>query len=195
MELVPIFVDENSEVAAGLYAIRYNSGEPDEFERLFELWNDVEYLENFCFDNQDDLKKSIFGYLTVEKAVEEILQEAQDLEYFLVDLVHKGFVGGVGQLQMIFRPLSNNEYEIKSLQKTKASVTKTTYRRHPKLRIYAIRLASNLYIVTGGAIEFTATMLERDFLVDELKKIERVKNWLKSVDIEYPEDLNNYLNE
>ena len=39
MEIVPIF-GEN------LYAVRYPDEEKDEFERLFELWQDPEFLES-----------------------------------------------------------------------------------------------------------------------------------------------------
>lgn len=46
------------------------------------------------------------------------------------------------------------------------------------LRIYAIKLDSNVYVVTGGAIKLTQKM-DRPHLMAELKKQERCKKWLK----------------
>jgi hypothetical protein len=46
------------------------------------------------------------------------------------------------------------------------------------LRIYAIKLAKGVYVVTGGAIKLTATMQEREHTAAELAKIEKVRNFL-----------------
>jgi hypothetical protein len=48
------------------------------------------------------------------------------------------------------------------------------------LRIYAIRLADGVYIVTGGAIKLTATMQEREHTLKELYKIDQVRRFLLS---------------
>lgn len=40
MEMVSIF-------GKNLFAIRYTGEDKDEFSRLFELWQDAEYLESF----------------------------------------------------------------------------------------------------------------------------------------------------
>ena len=46
------------------------------------------------------------------------------------------------------------------------------------LRIYAIKIESNCYIITGGAIKLTRTMQEhRDTLI-ELQKLNKLKNFL-----------------
>ena len=46
------------------------------------------------------------------------------------------------------------------------------------LRVYAIRLTTGAYIITGGAIKLTFKMEERDHTKRELDKIERVRNFL-----------------
>lgn len=51
------------------------------------------------------------------------------------------------------------------------------------LRIYAIKLARGIYIVTGGAIKLTATMQEREYTAKELDKIEKVRNFLLAENI------------
>jgi len=60
--------------------------------------------------------------------------------------------------------------------------------------LYAIRLAENCYLVTGGAIKLTPDM-KRDHLEYELKKLEHAKQFLRTNGIDYPQDLNDYKNE
>ena len=55
--------------------------------------------------------------------------------------------------------------------------------------MYAIRLAPNCYLVTGGAIKLTYDMRPKH-LQNELAKLEKAKTFLKNNDIEFPEDLN-----
>lgn len=189
MKLVPIFVAENLEEAQGLWAIRYDD-ECDEYERLFDCWTDPEYLTEFYNIHIDDLYCSPFNYnKSVSDAVLETIEEAHELEETILRLAEFGFRNEDSNLQHLFKPLVNHVYELSVLQKSKASV-KTKWRPHPKLRIYAIRLAPNLYIVTGGAIKLTRGMEERPHTREELNKIERVRRWLQQKGITEPEDLN-----
>ena len=48
------------------------------------------------------------------------------------------------------------------------------------LRLYAIRFQRNSYLVTGGAIKLTHTMQEREHTLEELRKLEKVRNFLLS---------------
>ena len=51
--------------------------------------------------------------------------------------------------------------------------------QHPSwLRIYAIKIESGVYLVTGGAIKLTATMAERRRTLAELANMENVRNHL-----------------
>ena len=189
MTLVPIFVGTNPD-NSGLWAVRYNE-EPNEFRRLFTLWGDIEYLDNFFHEHIDDLQPPswIDAEEFIEQTVYDLIEEANELEDALTYYVKEGLSGGEYNLQQLFKPLDNRIYELQTLQKSKASI-KTRLRRDPKLRIYAIRLAPNLYIITGGAIKLTHTMNERPHLVEELSKIDRVRGWLKSQGIFEPDDLN-----
>ena len=46
------------------------------------------------------------------------------------------------------------------------------------LRIYAIKLDEGTYLVTGGAIKLTHLMAEREHTLNELRKMEMVRNYL-----------------
>jgi hypothetical protein len=61
--------------------------------------------------------------------------------------------------------------------------------RNPKLRIYAVRIAENTYVVTGGAIKLTDRMEERPHTKEQLVRLAKVKDWLRDEGILYPDDL------
>ena len=61
--------------------------------------------------------------------------------------------------------------------------------RNPKLRIYAVRIAENTYVVTGGAIKLTDRMEERPHTKEQLVRLTKVKDWLRDEGILYPDDL------
>lgn len=46
------------------------------------------------------------------------------------------------------------------------------------LRLYAIKLEKGIYLITGGAIKLTQLMSEREHTINELKKMEMVRNYL-----------------
>ena len=54
------------------------------------------------------------------------------------------------------------------------------FRHDSWLRLYAIRFQRNSYLVTGGAIKLTHTMQEREHTLEELRKLEKVRNFLLS---------------
>lgn len=62
------------------------------------------------------------------------------------------------------------------------------------LRLYAIRLAPNCYLVTGGAIKLTNDM-RRKHLQHELMKLDQAKALLRNTGIYYPQDLNTFSDE
>jgi hypothetical protein len=73
-------------------------------------------------------------------------------------------------LDKLFRSLSKNSLQAQQLPKYK-SVKKW-------LRIYAIRIESNYYVVTGGAIKQSQKMEDHILTRAELKKLEQCRNFL-----------------
>jgi hypothetical protein len=186
MQLVPIFVAEDSE--DGLWAIQLDGHPQSEFDRFFNLVNEAEWLYNFFDQNRADLHRGFFGKISIEDAVSRTLEQAGEMEDTLYEYSELGFGDGNTNLQHLFKPLNNFEYAIASLQKSKARIRKGW------LRLYAIRLAENCYLVTGGAIKLTQDM-KRAHLQDELKKLELAKQFLRDNGIDFPEDLNSYRDE
>jgi len=75
-------------------------------------------------------------------------------------------------LDEIFSPLNNLQFQFHTLGKSKAKET--------WLRIYALRVDKNVYIVTGGAIKLTQKMQDREHTNHELEKIESCREYLMS---------------
>ncbi len=63
----------------------------------------------------------------------------------------------------------------------------------PKLRIYAVRIDKNTYVVTGGAIKLTNRMQDRPHMYKQLHRLRTVRDWLKEQGVYYSEDLTNLL--
>lgn len=157
MEIVPIF-------GTNLFAIKYSGETKDEFARLFELWQDPEYLEKFFESNKSDLENDFWGSVSIEDAIFNTFNYAQYFEHKLLELSDANEEDQLTGLENIFVPLHDSQYQLYFLKKSKAKKT--------WLRIYALRVENNIYIITGGAIKLTQTMQERKHTNVELRKIE-----------------------
>jgi len=179
-------------VKESLYAVKYSEGKDefennefdenyvvkDEFSRLFNNWQDPEYLDNFFNKHKADLQKEFYNYISIEDAIQKTIDEAYKFQQKILLIAEKGKENFSKSLQTLFVPLYNSEkevYPIPDYQRSK------TYGSHKSwLRIYAIRIEENVFIITGGAIKLTKTMNEREHLIKELNKIEEIKEFLIS---------------
>lgn len=155
-----------------LWAVKYNAREDDELTALFKRWNNAEYLFNFFMHNYEDLK-SYFRIERISEAVSDTFEDADALEELILEFPY------TENLDEIFHPLDITDANQVSLSRNKAR--NWNRNRHASwLRIYAIRVEPNIYIITGGAIKLTRTMQEREHTRIELDKLNRCKNYLKS---------------
>ncbi len=70
MKLVPIFVPDDSE--DGLWSIHLDGIPQNEFDKFFEVMNDIEWLHNFFEQNKADLLGGFFGSISIGVAVSKI---------------------------------------------------------------------------------------------------------------------------
>lgn len=152
-----------------LWAVRADDDNCHELEILLDHWNDVVWLRNFFINNQDDL--NAFYHVSIEDAIWDTIEDSDKIESMLLEL------GESDDLDTLFRPLNNNETAESLLQKDKARL-KDRPVHSSWLRVYAIRLSTGTYIITGGAIKLTFKMEEREHTRNELNKIEKVRNFL-----------------
>lgn len=163
MEIVPIF-------DGSLYTVLWDNESENELERLFDLWNDTQYLFNFFSCFRTDLQTEIWGDISIDDAVLKTIHEAEILEQKLINLSGKQSTKQKEGLESLFAPLIDSKFQRGLLSKSKA--------KKGWLRIYGIRLNRDIYIITGGAIKLTAKMEERRHTKKELVKLEKCRNYL-----------------
>lgn len=174
MEIIPIF-------APNLYAIVYpkdfevvwnehisvyfediDIGNIDEFKRNFELWSNPLYLYDFFERNQSNIKHKYWKGISIKDAARITKQKAFDFEKKLTE--------NKTNIESLFLPLDDRTIHFTELNKGKS--------KYDWLRIYAIKIDTNRFLVTGGAIKLTYDMKDHESTRDELKKIEKTKNYL-----------------
>lgn len=157
MEIVNIF-------AHRLFAFHFENEIDNEYDRLIEQWTDVNYLMGFV--KSKNLNVDITEY--VQNRIEDAEQ--------IIDLIEEISENKDIRLETFFKPLSDSEYVIVplSLQKGK---TQHIYRRND-LRIYAIRIDEDCFVITGGAIKISQSMQEDECTIEELAKLNRCKDYL-----------------
>lgn len=149
-----------------LFAVIYDGDENNILYQLFENWNDVEFLRKYFLINISNL--SYYGIPTVDKAIQRTINDSDYFENILLD------VNSSTDLDSIFEAIGEIERAQCILVKCKAK-RKKEIPYQSWLRVYAVKIDTGCYIITGGAIKLTRTMQE-----DELFKLEKCKNYLKS---------------
>lgn len=168
-----------------LWAVRYEGEADNCFNRLFSNWYDMNWLKSFFQDNFADLS-SFFHITNVYEAVMETIDQAKILECVMLDITPNA------NLDILFKHLENSRYWEMTLGREKA-YGDGGYRHPSWLRIYAIKIESGVYLVTGGAIKLTATMEERSHTLAELAKMERVRNYLLDNGVYDLDGLNDFI--
>lgn len=153
-----------------LYAFKHDENSLDELERVFDQWADPMFLYDFFEKNKKDIS------MPIEKAISKVNSEAIFLRNKLLELANKT----PNQLSQLFKNLSNEEYITQELSKQKAP--------NRWLRLYAIRIDENNYVITGGTIKLDGgaialnnhyQMQDRLHTNNELNKINKCRDYLK----------------
>lgn len=165
MEIITIFADL-------LYSVKFQKKGVHEFAKVFNTWQNPEVLFDFFENNKKDLEDGYFGKINVEDAVLMTIEEADDLQQYLLQI---GKSGNKKILDIFFKNDLHKISKITELIPKKAYGTK----RRSWLRLYALELSKECYLITGGAIKLTKKMQDRPHTNKELKKIEKLVNFLK----------------
>lgn len=157
MKIVSIF-------AHRLFAFQYEGQADNEYDRLLNLWTDTEYVQSFLNSNESDIPQG----KTKRQFVEYIREDAINIDEQLIKITET-----TDQLlSHFFKPLHNYEYEHKVLSLQKG--------RQHCLRLYAVKIDEDTFVITGGAIKLPLhhLMKDRDHTMVELQKLERAKSYL-----------------
>ncbi|MGL4412234.1 MAG: hypothetical protein ACRCZM_11545 [Bacteroidales bacterium] len=171
-----------------IYSIKYKEEIENEFDRLFAEWMDVENLLDFMERNKDYLNSSVWKRVfDPELAVRQVLDEAEGLESLFEDLFINTKSGVKPNFDSHFHFLEGKyKYELHYIpMKSYSSVQPSL------LRIYAIKMAPNTYLITGGGIKLADTIQNSPELNEHvIQNIDRVRDWLKANGIMDSDDMN-----
>lgn len=145
----------------------------DIFSKLFNCWNDTMYLQQCLVENQSLLTTSGGKNMSVDEAIDQILDEANLFERHLRQIENREPGYENLNLQDMFRPLNEDVHVWQA-----SNIIPDNHFPGwlvPRLQIYAIVL-EDYFIVTGGAICSDGPMV---LTSTEKGKIDRVRSYFK----------------
>jgi hypothetical protein len=152
MKIVPIFEDR-------LYAFSYDGEVYNEYDRLMDQWTNADYLKRYAERNHVN---DVRGF------VARSLDEAEEMEDTIIELTESG-----KPLDRFFRPLHDFETGDRVLALRKGKMN----RNH--LRLYAVKVDADLFVITGGAIKMSQRMKDHPDTLLEWQKLNKAKDYLK----------------
>ncbi len=170
-----------------IYSVRYDGQKQNEFHRLFTEWNDVETIMTFLEENESYLKVNIWNNIKrLEQAASQVLKEAMELELLFDVLAENAEQGHKPDFDSHFKYLDGQyKYAISYIPMKSYGM-----KRPSLLRIYAIKLETNVYLITGGGIKLAETIQKSPGLKGHvLQNIDRVITWLKQQGIAEGSDI------
>lgn len=161
-----------------IYSIKYDEEDSTEYYRLFNKeWTDVDSLMEFFQSHPEFTENDFWGFLgnDPEKAAARVLKDANRLELHLKELAENSDNGEQPDLETYFKPLNGKYgYDIKHIPAKGYGVLESTF-----LRLYAIRLEANCYLIVYGGIKLNSSIQNSPGLQENVfKKIDKVKQYL-----------------
>ncbi len=141
----------------------------------------------FLEDNESYLKVDIWKNIKLpELALLQVLDEARELELLFEVLAENADSGLKPDFDSHFKYLEGKyKFALSYIPMKSYGVERASL-----LRIYAIKLEENVYLITGGGIKLAETIQESPDLKDHvLQNISRVITWLKQQGIAEGSDI------
>ncbi len=163
MKIVSIF-------AENLFAFHFEYEEENEFALLLGedgIWMNPSYLLDFVELHKADIPEKE----NINELPELLIESAHEINDILQQITTRNSTAA----NSFFKSLHNQEYQEGVLSKQKG---RKTY-----LRLYALKIDTDCFVITGGAIKFTHLMEDREHTQIELQKIERCRYFLKENDV------------
>ncbi len=152
MKIVDIF-------AKTLSTFHYDGEADNEYDRLMDNWTDVSYLRKYAKSNAIE---------NVNQFVKDKLKDAEQIQDLLEEITTNK-----EPLEYYFRTLFDNETGIKTLSLQKGKIERNG------IRLYAIKIDENCFVITGGAIKMSQAMQDHPDSNNELTKIKTAKAYLQ----------------
>lgn len=177
-----IFEDEmelETIIENALHAIRWPSKERHALDEMAVQFQDVEFLTSFFTKHRNRL---IYFNESVTDAVVKTRKESNEILQKILELGENAVSFKAPDLDVLFEPLHREEG-----YKHPGFFTDYKAKGHPDeapwVRIYAVRCDENIYVITGYGIKLVKQMKDDPLLVEELKKLERATDFLKTLGV------------
>jgi hypothetical protein len=140
-----------------LYSFHYDEYDENEYDRNLNQWSNTEYLYNFANENK---------IVDINSFVDEIYDNLEKIEEFIDEIAESDC-----QFKRLFVPLDITETN-KNISLRKGKIN------HNRLRLYAVKLIDELFIITGGAIKMSQRMEHHPHTANELSKLSKARQYL-----------------
>ena len=181
MKVICIF-DKN------LWSIQYDGHERDVFSEMFTNWTDMEYLFDYFTRNKEYLSDPFWSGWDIPSLIRRTYNEALSLDRYFHGLYKNIKHCDKPDLESHFVWLDKQyEYQLGRYKSYGQICTPIM------LRIYAIRVEENVFVVTGGGIKLVRQMKNMPELDLELTHIKDVRSYLRKNDIETSGDIYEFI--
>lgn len=175
-----------------LFAIKFDDKDSNEYDASFSLWRDLDYLVDFFTENKSLLETGFWHNSIRSTAPEDLAQsivdESFDFERFIQEVAQNTADGELPDFDSFFQELGGQYKFLREHVPHKSYGTASP----TMLRLYAIRVNPNCYVVVHGGIKLTKQIQDTPQLNRELfSKIDNVLRFFKANGIIDSEDLIN----
>ncbi len=160
-----------------LYAIHWPNSHLHELDQMAELLTDVEYVTNYFNRFPKGLE---YHNISILEAVVRTRKEATQIINELFEVSEASLIGKEPDLDNLFEKLHKPEYYEHHRYYTDCKLKGL---EAPWVRIYAIKVDQNVYVITGFGIKLVLKMQDDPLLLDELKKLESASLFLKEIGV------------
>lgn len=161
-----------------LFAVKYDGEKLNVFDGLFKYWNDTFAVNEFLTANAALLSDKIWKCIaSVDDAAQQVVEEARELKIHFKHICKNSKNGKMPDLDSHFKFFGGSFPTIGEYMPQKSYGTF----RPSLLRVYAIRLQSNAYLIVDGGIKLGRTIQESPGLKDHvLKRMQMLHSWLRN---------------
>lgn len=160
-----------------LLAVQFEGEDADEFTLAFRNWQDPEWLEDFFEQNKKLLQDGFWGQISVEEAIWITITESEKFEKYILDVAKSSSGMRKSTLEgLVFHKLHKTDYSTIHVE------SKAYGSKHKSwLRLFAIKISEELYVVSGSAIKLTRSLQEKAHTNNELAKLKNTKAYLNKI--------------
>ena len=159
-----------------LYAVQYDVGKKNVFDELFDYWDDVSGVYDFITVNEEYLQSDFWGNrMTPFDVAQKVVDEAEELEEEIFERCNNAKDNDKPDLDDMFKYLDGKYRDVYELTPTKAyGIGRPSF-----LRLYAIKVDSNVYVITGGGIKLAKKIQDSPGLKESvIRDIDKVRHWM-----------------